>query len=157
MYPNHLLFLSLALLSTLATAKHWLRTLELCPGAGYYKADVQDSEPAVQVPKAPKLNGYTGDILNSTRCYCMDEAKTECGYFHQADYYNYHRNQTYQTTYSCVDDCTYKNKNNRIPKCWALEQRNKHKECTADDENNKFCYDFFFRARHLGGPWALKL
>jgi len=115
-------------------------------------------KPPVAADK-PTHNGFTGDVLNVTRCYCVTEDLKQCGYYHQADYSNYHNGRTYQTRYSCADDCGdywphgHKHVNKaEPPKCWATGTRKKHKECDTDEEGNKFCHKFYFVPAHIGAP-----
>ena len=105
---------------------------------------VQRDTSTIQMRGAkPIKNGYTGDVLNVTRCYCSD-GNGQCGYYHQADYFNYHGDWDYQTHYSCVNDC-----GNLKDNCWWVETRRGHKMCQITDEENKFCYEFNFREYHL--------
>ena len=149
MYLSFLLPLSVIFTSTQVISTYV--GTELCPGIDY-------GSPPVAADK-PTRNGFTGDVLNVTRCYCVTEDLKQCGYYHQADYSNYHNGRTYQTRYSCADDCGdywphgHKHVNKaEPPKCWATGTRKKHKECDTDEEGNKFCHKFYFVPAHIGAP-----
>ena len=125
---------------------------EMCPGFNGVP-----SEPVVPISKLPHTtkpprNGFTGDVLNVTRCHCTsNHTKPEphqiCGYYSQADYFNYHSGRTYQTRWNCTGECG----SGFIPDCWDIHARDLKRVCDIDDEENKFCYWFRYATSTVAG------
>ena len=99
-------------------------------------------------PLAPTT--YNGDVLNVTKCYCLDPYETRRkGYYFQYDYYNWHSNK-YFTVHRTCDSRKHALGVGlgRFPFCWGDEGFDKwRKTCGYQtkphafpgDHKDKFC------------------
>jgi len=103
----------------------------------------------------------TNDILNTTFCYCMDEAtlndpKPRFGSYYHYEYFNFHLEKRFHIVKRCD---TRETMRIRIPNhhhheffnaClawWYVAQNN----CQKDDQENQFCYEI--RPRYKDIYW----
>jgi len=108
-------------------------------------------------PQPPSLNnwltpqGASGDVLNTTRCYCASpDWKNDhvFGYYYDINYYNKHHDAVYNFDLTC-NSSDYKmvkhfDSERLQPEC--LRARHHEKYCTGIDNRgeigNTFCYEF---------------
>ena len=97
-------------------------------------------------------DGYTGDALNVTRCYCHAPGTKKFGYYLQANYFNYHSAVYYHVRYRCHDSHMT---NHGVPKCWAVHARKDEDKMfhVLPDSRHEFAYEMTFRENKIGqGP-----
>lgn len=115
-----------------------------------------DLEPIPPIPPH-KYGGLcpataTGDVLNTTRCYCASPSWKDdhiYGYYYLISYYNFHHNSIYKLAMTCSSEKITKvslpyHDNRLQPECLRVHSHDRVCQHADDKGNTKgtFCYEF---------------